>query len=93
MYKRQKYNSSPESEREYIHIKDAARETIRIAEDDEFKNKAVLITGHQRIKIKELFAMIEEILGKKIKIHYNPNPTQYHYIMTLTRSKRMLQPG
>jgi UDP-glucose 4-epimerase len=76
------YQSSPESEREYIHIQDAARETVRISLADEFVNKAVLITGHQRIKIKELFAMIEEILGKKIRIHYNPNPTQYHYIMT-----------
>ena len=76
------YQSSPESEREYIHIQDAARETVRISLADEFINKAVLITGHQRIKIKELFAMIEEILGKKIKINYNPNPTQYHYIMT-----------
>lgn len=76
------YLSSPESEREYIHINDAARETVRISQADEFINKAVLITGHQRIKIKELFAMIEEILGKKIKINYNPNPTQYHYIMT-----------
>ena len=76
------YSSSPESEREYIHIKDAARETVRISLAEEFINKAVLITGHQRIKIKELFAMIEEILGKKIKINYNPNPTQYHYIMT-----------
>jgi UDP-glucose 4-epimerase len=76
------YQSSPESEREYIHIQDAARETVRISLSDEFINKAVLITGHQRIKVKELFAMIEEILGKKIKINYNPKPTQYHYIMT-----------
>jgi UDP-glucose 4-epimerase len=76
------YSSSPDSEREYIHINDAARETVRIALDKEFINKAVLITGHQRIKIRELFAMIEEILGKKIQIHYNPQPVQSHYIMT-----------
>ncbi|MFA4859291.1 NAD-dependent epimerase/dehydratase family protein [Methanoregula sp.] len=76
------YMSSPESEREYIHINDAAHETVRIASEKEFANKAVLITGHQRIKIKELFAMLEEIVGKKIQIHYNPQLVQSHYVMT-----------
>jgi UDP-glucose 4-epimerase len=76
------YISSPDSEREYIHIYDAARETVRIALADEFINKAVLITGHQRIKMKELFFMIQEILGKDLKIHYTPHEQQRHYVMT-----------
>ncbi|WP_292420017.1 NAD(P)-dependent oxidoreductase, partial [Methanoregula sp.] len=76
------YISSPNSEREYIHIRDASRETVRIATSDEFINKAVLITGHQRIMIRELFFMIQEILGKEIKIHYIPQEQQRHYVMT-----------
>lgn len=76
------YVSSPNSEREYIHIHDASRETVRIALTEEFINKAVLITGHQRIMMKELFFMIQEILGKELKIHYIPHEQQRHYVMT-----------
>ena len=76
------YVSSPESEREYIHITDAARETVRISRDPAFVNRVVLITGHQRIKVRELFAMIQEILGKEITVHYNPALQPAHYVMT-----------
>ena len=76
------YVSSPDSEREYIHISDASRETVRIARNEEFINKAVLITGHQRMKVKELFFMIQEILGTEIRIHYIPREQSLHYVMT-----------
>jgi len=76
------YNSSPDSIREYIHIKDAARETVRIAADPAFANKSVMITGHQRIKIRELFFMIQEIIGKEVKISYKPSENRFHYVMT-----------
>jgi len=76
------YVSSPESEREYIHISDASRETVSIALADDFINKAVLLTGHQRIKVKELFFMIQEILGRKITVHYIPHEESRHYVMT-----------
>lgn len=76
------YVSSPDSEREYIHILDASRETVRIAIGEDFINKAVLITGHQRMKVKELFFMIQEILGREIRIHYIPHEQSRHYVMT-----------
>ncbi len=76
------YISSKESVREYIHIFDAARETVRIAQDPEFSNKAVLITGHQRMKIEEFFNMVKEIMGKEIKIHYTPAEQHRHYVAT-----------
>jgi UDP-glucose 4-epimerase len=76
------YISSKESVREYIHIFDAARETVRIAQDPEFSNKAVLITGHQRMRIEEFFNMIKEIMGKDIKIHYTPADKHRHYVVT-----------
>lgn len=75
------YTSSPEAVREYIHINDAARETIRIALDPACANKAVLLTGHQRMKMKEFFEMVEEILGRKITITY-AQTSQQHYIRT-----------
>ncbi|MCX5856264.1 MAG: NAD(P)-dependent oxidoreductase [Deltaproteobacteria bacterium] len=76
------YISSKESVREYIHIFDVARETVRIAQDPEFSNKAVLITGHQRMKVEEFFNMIKEILGKDFKIHYTPADQRRHYVIT-----------
>lgn len=76
------YSSSPDAIREYIHINDAARETIRIAMDNEFINKSVLITGHQRLKMKEFFNMIQEILGKDVTIHYELSKQHRHYIRT-----------
>lgn len=76
------YISPPDSIREYIHINDAARETVRIAQDSQFKNKAVLITGHQRMMVRELFDMIGEILGRNIKINYTPAEQHQHYIRT-----------
>lgn len=76
------YISSKEAIREYIHISDAARETIRIATDPEFANKAVLVTGHQRMKIEDFFAMIKEIIGRDVKINYAPAEQHKHYVIS-----------
>lgn len=76
------YTSSPDAIREYIHINDAARETVRIACDPGYACKSVLITGHQKLRMKEFFDMIEEILGKKIVIRYAKSKRQRHYIRT-----------
>jgi len=76
------YISSKNSVREYIHIMDAARETIRVGSDERYLNKTVMVTGHQRISVDELFRMIEEILGRKVKITYTPQEAHKHYVMT-----------
>lgn len=76
------YSSSPDAIREYIHINDAARETVRISGDPQLANKAVLITGHQRMKMREFFDMVTEILGKDVKIHYAPADNNPHYVIT-----------
>ncbi|WP_342305950.1 NAD(P)-dependent oxidoreductase [Methanolobus sp. ZRKC5] len=76
------YYGSPDSLREYIHIADAARETVNIAINDNFKNKAALITGHQRMSHKEFFNMIQEILGRDIKIIFENKDKNSHYKIT-----------
>jgi len=76
------YSSSPDAVREYIHINDAARETVRIAGDSQMANKAVLITGHQRMKMREFFDMVTEILGRDVTIHYAPEDNNPHYVIT-----------
>lgn len=76
------YPSSPDSVREYIHIQDAARETVSIAQDTDFINKAAMITGHQRMKVEEFFEIIREIINRDIVVHYTPKEKQRHYVMT-----------
>jgi len=76
------YYGSPDALREYIHINDAARETVNITENSSFKNKAVLITGHQKMSHKEFFNMIQEILGTNIKINFVNDDKNSHYKIT-----------
>ena len=76
------YTSSPDALREYINILDASRESVNIALNPEFLNKTVMIAGHQRMKVSELFTMIEEIIGKKIEVSYVPTKKMIHYEIT-----------
>jgi len=76
------FTSSPDAMREYIHIHDAARETVKIAQDPEYRNKTILLTGHQRMKMQDLFDIITEIMGGNVKIRYNPEKNNPHYIRT-----------
>jgi UDP-glucose 4-epimerase len=76
------YTSTPDAVREYIHISDASRETVRTARDPQFANRSVLITGHQRMKMGEFFDMVQEILGREIRITYATDENRLHYVMT-----------
>ncbi|EHQ36866.1 NAD-dependent epimerase/dehydratase family protein [Methanoplanus limicola] len=76
------YTSSPDSLREYINILDASRESVRIAREQQFANTVVMLAGHQRMMVKELFKMIEEIIGKDISIKYEKTANNSHYVVT-----------
>ncbi len=56
--------------REYIHIEDAAKLSLKIL-DEEFNNQIISIVGNHRIKTEDLFSLINNILGSTIKINYN----------------------
>ena len=65
--------------REYIHVKDAAKLSVRMLNND-FKNRAVTITGQQSIKSADMFSMLFDIIGKKVKIKYlNKDSATAHY--------------
>jgi UDP-glucose 4-epimerase len=70
-----------EEMREYIHVKDAAELSFEIL-DPKYKNKHFIITGHHPLKLKQLLLTIEEILGRKIEIIYQPGTNPHHYTMT-----------
>ena len=67
--------------REYIHVKDAARLSV-VALEEKHKNKHLIITGNQQIKIKDLLTMIREIFNDEIEIKFELENELHHYEIT-----------
>jgi UDP-glucose 4-epimerase len=67
-------------------VKDAARSTVKIL-DDEFRNEHVVLTGHHPIRVRDLLQMIREIVGPDVEVELRP-PSQHaaigplHYTIT-----------
>lgn len=73
------YSGNGSEIREYINVLDAANLSIKALED-EYKNRAITITGQQSIKISDMLAMIFEIAGKKFNVKYlKKNTKTFHY--------------
>ncbi len=76
------YDGTGKERREYIHVKDAARLSVDVL-DEQHKNKAVTVTGSQVLTSQELIELIFEIAGIKAQIEYVPQVKEgYHYINT-----------
>lgn len=67
--------------REYIHVEDAARCSLKILAK-EFENQCVIIAGNQPIKVKDLMIMIREMLSNKIELEFLPTDSSLHYEIT-----------
>lgn len=76
-----KCSGTGEELREYIHVKDAARLSVEILAD-EYRNKHFILTGHYPIKFKNLLQMIQEILGREIKLEIGSAANPNHYNIT-----------
>tara|TARA_B100001093_G_scaffold420282_1_gene412126 strand:+ start:2115 stop:2993 length:879 start_codon:yes stop_codon:yes gene_type:complete len=80
------YEGDKNASREYIHVRDAASASVQALEK-KFKNKRLILTGHQPTYISDLLNMLAEIIGlpkssikfsnKKYEGHYTRTP--YHY--------------
>ena len=55
--------------REYIHVKDAAKLSVKALHDD-YENKAITITGNQSMRVADMFSMLFEIAGKEFNVKY-----------------------
>lgn len=89
------HSGDGEEVREYIHAADVAKLALQVIERDEFINEHLILTGVERMHRKELFDMINEILGNKLKINLNKNGYHNHYQTTPysfhpTRSKKLV---
>jgi len=67
--------------REYIHVYDAARLSVKII-SEEFKNQYVIITGQQSIQVKNLMVMIKEMLNNEIDLVFVKKEDDSHYEIT-----------
>tara|TARA_X000000950_G_scaffold215103_1_gene258871 strand:+ start:25091 stop:25963 length:873 start_codon:yes stop_codon:yes gene_type:complete len=83
-----------EEVREYIHIYDAANLTIDSMLDESCKNKALTITGTQKVTSKEVLEMIFEMMELKPVIkfekkndinHYKHSPYNHNFPLTGTK--------
>jgi UDP-glucose 4-epimerase len=75
------YRGSPDAMREYIHVEDAARMSVQ-ALAPEFANRHLVLTGHEKLRIKDVMRMINEILGGNIDLRFEEADHLSHYGMT-----------
>jgi UDP-glucose 4-epimerase len=71
---------SPDDVREYIHVEDAARLSVD-ALAAEFANQHLTLTGSHPTRLRDLFTMFSEILGRDIEVEYG-HPGESHYSVT-----------
>ncbi len=75
------YFGNSKTEREYIHVKDAAKITADIIKK-KFKNKHIILSGSKSIKIKSVLNTLSKVLGYKGKIIFKNEKILGHYIKT-----------
>lgn len=76
------YRGTGQEIREYIHVKDAARLSVR-ALDDDYRNSCLTLTGTQVLHSSEMLKIIEEIIGRPIEVIFQTDdPNRNHYVRT-----------
>jgi UDP-glucose 4-epimerase len=80
---RVRHTAAPDDVREYVHVEDAARLSVE-ALAATYANQHLIITGHNPIRIRDLFTMFGEILGTPLDIEYldAPEGKDGHYRIT-----------
>ena len=76
------YEGTGNERREYIHVRDAARLSVDVL-DDQHRNQAITVTGSQVLNSTDLAEMIFEIAGKKSNVVFSQDEkSEEHYRMT-----------
>ena len=75
------YPGTGDEVREYINVKDAARLSTDILAP-EYKNKHIVITGHNPMKSREMLQMIREMMNQKISLEFSKSSNNFHYTLT-----------
>lgn len=75
------YEGDPETVREYIHVKDAAKSSVEILAD-EYRNASILLTGAQQTRMDDLLKMLREMLSLKTDLQFSGKAAAGHYVRT-----------
>jgi UDP-glucose 4-epimerase len=75
------YPGSAEAMREYIHVRDAARLSAQILAD-EYANRHLILTGQERMQVKNLMRMISEMIPGGVELSFGNRQDEGHYVMT-----------
>ena len=75
------YGGSKDAMREYIHVTDAARLSVQIL-DEKYANRHIILTGQERMAVRNLMRMISEMLPGGIDVRYENRHDDGHYVMT-----------
>ena len=76
------YEGDIDAMREYIHVEDAARASIK-ALNDEFINESVVLTGQEPMKVIDMLKILSEILGLPPEsVKFSEDKYAGHYIRT-----------
>lgn len=76
-----RYEGSPDTLREYIHVEDAAQASVAALGDD-FRNQSVVLTGQEPMRVLDLLEMLAEILGLKKAVEFVEGDQPGHYVRT-----------
>jgi UDP-glucose 4-epimerase len=75
------YQGNGDEMREFIHVKDAAQNSVKILEQ-QFENQNVILSGTERMPYRELLEMVNEIMENKVTIEIVPSLRKAHYKIT-----------
>jgi UDP-glucose 4-epimerase len=75
------YHGTGEAIREYIHVEDAARMSVQVL-TPEFANRPLILTGQERLRIKDVMTMISEIMPWEVELHFEKADAMHHYEVT-----------
>jgi UDP-glucose 4-epimerase len=78
------YRGDGEEIREYIHVRDAALCSVDIL-DKAYKDRCLILTGSQSMKVKDFLTLLKEVLNGRLKVVFKPAtgaPDDLHYKVT-----------
>lgn len=76
-----RYAGNADAVREYIHVTDAARMSVNVL-DPEFANRHLVLTGKERLRVRELMQTIAEMMPWEVKIEEVHPADSAHYLLT-----------
>ena len=70
-----------EEVRDYINVLDAARASVELLRSEQ-ATEFVMLTGHQTFRVKDILAMIREMLGAEVEVEFTDDRDAGHYMIT-----------